>query len=80
MITSIQLRSGQAGSRTYDALVLQFGGVRFSSDVGQGLTGDLQIRKAMKIAADYGLSLDCFEERLKARIAACEQPRPPQAP
>lgn len=80
MITSIQLRSGQAGSQNYDAIVLQLGGIRFSSDVGQGLPGDLQIRKAMKIASESGVALDCFEERLKTRISACEQPRLHQAP
>lgn len=70
MITSIQFRSQQVGARTYDAVILNVGGMRFSSDVNPGHSGDLVLRKARRLAEDAGVPFDCFEEHLTARLAA----------
>jgi len=67
-LTGIQIKSMQNSSRTYDAIILKYSGMHFSKDLPE--KGDLEIRWALKMAKDNGITVDCYEQKLQDRIKA----------
>ncbi|WP_236248333.1 hypothetical protein [Pseudomonas mosselii] len=68
-ITGIQIKSMQNSARTYDAIILKFSDMHFSKDLLPGDGGDRDIRRLKRMADEFGIEIDCYEQRLQARIS-----------
>lgn len=66
-LIGIQIKSMQNSVRTYDAIIMKYNGMHFSKDLPA--SGDLEIRWVLKMAHANGITVDCYEPRLQARIA-----------